>query len=72
MNTGPPHYRQEKRNTCALACLRMVLASFGTYVEEGVLRGEAHLETDGTGIAELELLSRQFGLVANVEEATVE
>ena len=37
MSTGLPHYRQEKKNTCALACLRMVLASFGTDVEEGTL-----------------------------------
>jgi hypothetical protein len=72
MSTGLPHYRQEKRNTCALACLRMVLASFGTHVEEGMLQGEAHMEADGTEIAELERLARQFGLVADIEEATVE
>jgi ABC-type bacteriocin/lantibiotic exporter with double-glycine peptidase domain len=72
MSTGLPHYRQEKKNTCALACLRMVLASFGTYVEEDMLQGEAHMEADGTGIAELERLARQFGLVADIEEATVE
>ena len=50
----------------------MVLASFGTNVEEGMLRGEAHMETDGTEIAELERLARQIGLVADIEEATVE
>jgi ABC-type bacteriocin/lantibiotic exporter with double-glycine peptidase domain len=72
MSTGLPHNRQEKRNTCALACLRMVLASFGTHVEEGMLQGEAHMEADGTEIAELERLARQFGLVADIEEATVE
>jgi Peptidase C39 family len=72
MSTGLPHYRQEKKNTCALACLRMVLASFGSYVEEGVLQGKAHMETDGTAIGELERLARQFGLVADIEEATVE
>ena len=72
MSTGLPHYRQEKKNTCALACLRMVLAAFGTDVEEGMLQVEAHMEPDGTEIAELERLARQFGLVADIEEATVE
>ena len=72
MSSGLPHYRQEKKKTCALACLRMVLASFGTYVEAGMLQGEAHMETDGTEIAELERRARQFGLVADIEEATVE
>ena len=57
MSTGLPHYRQEKKNICALACLRMVLAAFGTDVEEGMLQVEAHMETDGTEIAELERLA---------------
>jgi hypothetical protein len=71
MSTGLPHYRQEKTNTCALACLRMVLASFGTDVEEGTLEARAHMEIDGTGIGELERLARQFGVVADIQEATV-
>ena len=32
MSTELPLYRQEKRNTCALAYLRMVLAAYGTDV----------------------------------------
>ena len=72
MSKGLPHYRQEKKNTCALACLRMVLASFGTDVEEGTLEHQAHVVTDGTEIAELERLARQFGLVADIQEATME
>jgi len=72
MSTGLPLYRQEKKNTCALACLRMVLAFYGTDVEEGTLEGQAHMETDGTEIGELERLARQFGLVADIQEATVE
>ncbi len=71
MSTGLPHYRQEKKNTCALACLRMVLASFGTDVEEGTLEARAHMEIDGTEIGELERLARQFGVVADIQEATV-
>jgi hypothetical protein len=72
MSKGLPHYHQEKKNTCALACLRMVLASFGTDVEEGALEVQAHMERDGTEIGELERLARQFGLVADIQEATVE
>src|SRR5712664_3166046 len=30
MDSKIPLYKQEKYNTCALACLRMVLAAFGT------------------------------------------
>lgn len=33
MSIELPLYPQENRNTCALACLRMVLAAFGTQVE---------------------------------------
>ncbi len=72
MSTGLPLYRQEKKNTCALACLRMVLAFYGTDVEEGMLESQVHLEPDGTEIGELEHLARQFGLVADIREATVE
>jgi hypothetical protein len=72
MNYGLPLYRQEKDNTCALACLRMVLAAFGTDVDESELGIQARLEIDGTGIAELERLARLFGLIAHVQEVTVE
>jgi hypothetical protein len=67
-----PLYRQEKDNTCALACLPMVLAAFGTEVPESLLEDRAHLEPQGTHISELERLARQFGLIANVEVATIE
>jgi ABC-type bacteriocin/lantibiotic exporter with double-glycine peptidase domain len=50
----------------------MVLASYGTDVEEGTLEGQAHMDPDGTEIGELERLGRQFGLAADIQEATVE
>ena len=53
MSTELPLYRQEKRNTCALACLRMALAACGTEVEESTLEGQARVEEGGTEIAEL-------------------
>ncbi len=71
MSIELPLYRQEKRNTCALACLRMVLAAYGTDVEEDVLEGKARMEPDGTDIGELERLARRFGLVADVQETTI-
>jgi hypothetical protein len=67
-----PLYGQAKDNTCALASLRMVLAAFGTDVKESTLESQARLEEDGTEIGELERLARQFGLVADIQETTVE
>src|SRR6266571_2622238 len=72
MSIELPHYGQEKRNTCALACLRMVLAAYGTHVPESELEARAGMTPKGTPIDELERLARQFGLVAEMQEATVE
>src|SRR5262249_32045164 len=70
-STELPLYRQAKDNTCALACLRMVLAAYGTPVDESTLEAEAQMEEDGTLIDELERLARQFGLVAEIQETTM-
>ena len=67
-----PLYRQEKDNTCALACLRMVLTAFGTKVEERELESRARLEEEGTVIDELERLAREFHLIAESRDTTVE
>ena len=72
MNTELPLYRQEKRNTCALACLRMILAAYGTEVEESALEAQVRLKPDKTEIGEIERLARQYGLTADIQEATVE
>jgi ABC-type bacteriocin/lantibiotic exporter with double-glycine peptidase domain len=66
-----PLYRQEKDNTCALACLRMVLAAYGTHVAEAELEAQARMESRGTPIGELERLARRYGLKANIRHATV-
>jgi len=50
----------------------MVLAAFGMHVAEGDLEAEARMEEGGTPIEELERLARQFGLVADIQERTVE
>jgi ABC-type bacteriocin/lantibiotic exporter with double-glycine peptidase domain len=62
-----PLYKQEKDNTCALACLRMVLAAFGTEVSEAAIEAQAAMAEKGTSIIELERLARWFGLVANIQ-----
>jgi hypothetical protein len=72
MSTELPLYGQEKRNTCALACLRMVLAAFDRNLEESKLEDKPNMEPEGTEISELERLARHFGLIANVQMATIE
>jgi len=72
MSIELPLYKQEKDNTCALACLRMVLAAFGTRVEESVLESRAPMEEEGIFLDELASLARQFNLVADVRDTTVE
>jgi hypothetical protein len=72
MSIALPHFTQEKRNTCALACLRMVLAAYGTHVEEHELESQARMVQQGTPVDELERLARQFGLVAHLQEIAVD
>src|SRR5438876_176688 len=72
MSIELPLYGQEKNNTCALACLRMVLAAFGTEVAEAAIEAHAQMKERGTVIDELERLARQFHLVAEIQDATVE
>ncbi len=66
MNIEIPLFVQEKPNTCALACLRMALAAYGTHLEESVLESRAQMETEGLLITELGSLAEQFNLVAEI------
>ncbi len=59
-------------NTCALACLRMILAAFGTDVEESTLEDQANIGSPGHRDRRTGALARRFGLDAHVREATVE
>jgi Peptidase C39 family len=72
MSINLPHYRQAKDNTCALACLRMVLAAFGTHVLESELEALASMEAKGTPIDELVSLAQRYHLRADVQDTTVE
>jgi hypothetical protein len=65
-------YGQEKHNTCALACLRMVLAAYGKHVPESTIEEQARIQPDGTDIGELVRLARHFGLGAELQEITVD
>ena len=72
MNIELPLYGQEKPNTCALACLRMVLAAFGVEIAEAAIEAEAQMQERGTLIDEVERLARHFHLVAEIQDTTVE
>jgi hypothetical protein len=50
----------------------MVLAGYGSQVDEGTIAAEAQSEPEGTAIGELERLARLFGLVAEIRETSTE
>jgi hypothetical protein len=72
MTIALPLYGQEKDNTCALACLRMVLAACAMSVSESELESRARMDPRGTPIDELQRLARMYRLLAEIEETTVE
>lgn len=68
MTSEPPFFAQERYDTCALACLRMVLAGLGTDVSEAELVRASRLEEGGVEIEALAELARAYGLRANVAQ----
>src|SRR5438876_8422278 len=72
MNSPPPLFLQERPDTCALACLRMVLAAYGIAVDESTLVSQAKMEPGGTAIDEVERLARSFGLRAVIQDPTTD
>jgi ABC-type bacteriocin/lantibiotic exporter with double-glycine peptidase domain len=72
MSIELPHYPQEEDNACGLACLRMVLAAYGTHVSESELKAQTRMVPKGTPIEEVERLARRYGLVAEIQDITVE
>ena len=65
-----PLLKQEREDTCAIACLRMVLAARGTMVTEKDLVLRSQMVEGGVEIQELERLARTLGLTAVAREAT--
>ncbi|MBI4605908.1 MAG: C39 family peptidase [Planctomycetes bacterium] len=68
MPSKPPFFAQEKPETCALACLRMVLAYHGIQVSEDALARQVELEPGGVSISELERVARRLGLRAEARQ----
>src|SRR5438105_15751894 len=67
-----PLLKQEREDTCAIACLRMVLAGRGMMVTERELVLRTQMEEGGVEIQELERLARALGLIATAREATAQ
>lgn len=67
-----PLLKQEREDTCAIACLRMVLAGRGTTVAERDLVRRASIVEGGVEIQELERLAHRFGLISTARQATAQ
>ena len=68
MNSKPPFFDQERYDTCALACLRMILAHHGTEVSETQMRLVTRMEEGGVDIEELARLARRYGVRAEIRQ----
>ena len=60
----PPYYPQETDFSCAVACLRMVLAAYGVSKSEAELRGLCDCTIFGTAALELIRVARGLGFTA--------
>lgn len=67
-----PLLMQERDETCALACHRMVLAGRAIVVAETDLEQRlSRKEAGGTAMVDLQRLAGSFGLAAEIQEANV-
>src|SRR6267154_4346822 len=64
MNSKPPFIRQERPDACAIACLRMVLASQGTKTTEAELVQSGVLQPSGMDPEELVRPAQRYGVRA--------
>ncbi len=72
MRSKPPFIRQERSDTCMLACLRMVLASCGIKATESALVEQVSLEEGGLDPAALAALAERYGLKAEPRQVDIE
>jgi ATP-binding cassette subfamily B protein RaxB len=72
MTSKPPFFRQERFDTCALACLRMLLAHYGTAATEAELILATAMEEGGVDIEELARVAQRCGLRAEVRELSLD
>src|SRR5260370_29894811 len=68
MSSKPPFIRQERSETCMLACLRMILANRGTEIPEAALVEQISLEEGGIDPDQLADLARHYGLKAEARQ----
>src|SRR5262245_55324019 len=61
----PPFYPQETDFSCAVACLRMVLAHLGVSKSEAEIRQLSDCTIFGTSALELVLVARKLGFAAS-------
>ena len=64
MNSQPPFIGQERPDTCAIACLRMILAYHGSESTEAQVLQTAAMQPSGLDPEGLAQLSRRYGLRA--------
>ena len=62
----PPLYRQENEDSCALACLRMILGQHGIAVSENTLAEQANKQAGGVDIEDLPKVLVTYGLQAEI------
>ena len=68
MRVKPPLILQERLDTCAIACMRMLLAFHGRILSERQLLRFAAMEEGGVDIEELARLGRNLGLDTVIQE----
>lgn len=67
--TPPPLLGQQKNDTCALACLRMILAQHGIQVEEQLLEEQTSKYQDtGVHVEDLARLAERYGFGTEIVE----
>src|SRR5438105_8702348 len=69
MRLMPAFIAQERPDSCAVACLRMLLAHRGEDLSEDDLIQAADMPPGGLDPEELQSLARRYGLAADVRQA---
>ena len=68
----PPFCRQETPDSCAVACLRSIVQSYGHVVDEAFLRQQCGTTESGTLADDVVKCARTFGLAAEKEYANLD
>lgn len=71
MSSKPPFVAQEQSDTCAVACLRMILAARGIETTEQELVQIADMRVGGLNPDELSQLAGKLGIVAEARRLTL-